>query len=526
MAQVEPVFQNSPFTAMDPTMYSKLDSASSVLCAAAFGNCNSHPTTSYGASYGSMPWTGYSSHSPSIWSPNHAGSAPWPQQSQPRAGSLLGNGNFPYYSRSGAGYNTYPQQQQHQQSVHQQHQHEHFHQHQQMYSHPVSVEPHNHIVHSQPTVLLSDIQDMQIPQAPQVSQVSQQPMVQVVPQNVISMPIQPIADGISGHAVQPIQQQIQQQVQQVQQPMQPVHVGTQVPTQLYQYHQTYMHDRVLMRMRQIQPLSSTVQQVPQVQQVQVPQVQHVQPVQVEQIPQVQVPQVQVPQVQQIQPVQVQQIQHVQPVQVSQGYYPAMLPTAPHLSAANYVDLQDSVNTVDASNAQEFDTSLASKFLIAVAMNICGHLDVSISETQTVELYIRSLLHATHLSKATLLMCLVILNRVVSAGIAASNYTLKQLITGSFVLANKFNDDNTFTNASWSMVTGIPTKHITALELSFLTALGWCFNLNDTNLAEWKYWEVCWQEYELNSQTCYPSSPLSPMLWSQRYDVDTLPVAAY
>lgn len=216
-----------------------------------------------------------------------------------------------------------------------------------------------------------------------------------------------------------------------------------------------------------------------------------------------------------------------PAGMQQHFLPQFYPSAPHLTAASYVEPQDAMAATDGGVGPEYDAQLASKFVVAAASNVCQHLDISLCELQTLEAYVRSLLYATHLSKATLLMCLVILNRAINAGVHLQmpGHPLKSLLTAAFVLANKMNDDNTFTNASWSMVTGFPTKFVTEIELSFLNALDWRLNLDDKNLAEWHYWDTCWQEYELSSQSCYPPSPLSPLLWPQSYVPDTMPVAA-
>lgn len=84
--------------------------------------------------------------------------------------------------------------------------------------------------------------------------------------------------------------------------------------------------------------------------------------------------------------------------------------------------------------------------------------------------INSVLSATRLPKSTLLLAISYLSdkteRQVSNEILSEDDIFKTLIT-ALILANKFNDDKTFKNKSWSDATNLPLLEINALERSWL-----------------------------------------------------------
>lgn len=165
---------------------------------------------------------------------------------------------------------------------------------------------------------------------------------------------------------------------------------------------------------------------------------------------------------------------------------------------------------------EYDVGVFSKFYVAVATGILGETLVS-PESAALEQYVSSLLCATRLPKSTVLVSFVFLskwhklNLALPAGLDGS---LRSLITCSLVLANKINDDNTFTNASWGLVSGFPARQITKMELLWLDCLHWRLELDETGIAEWHYWHKCWSQYELGLSSSSLQSPVPFQgLWS-------------
>ncbi|KAF9900441.1 hypothetical protein EC991_007335 [Linnemannia zychae] len=94
----------------------------------------------------------------------------------------------------------------------------------------------------------------------------------------------------------------------------------------------------------------------------------------------------------------------------------------------------------------------------------------------------------------------------------------RLFTGALILANKFLDDNTFTNRTWANITGISVKEVNYIELQFLQGINFRLFTRSYDYSEWlaslthftgKYmpsqYFVAFQQ-----QTVAALSPISPM----------------
>lgn len=136
------------------------------------------------------------------------------------------------------------------------------------------------------------------------------------------------------------------------------------------------------------------------------------------------------------------------------------------------------------------------------------------ETQKFESFIETMLYATRLQLSTLFMSLVFLNK--SNKVCSDEFRslpLRKRLVCALILANKMHDDNTFTNASWSVVSQIPTKEITSLEAQCLDAFKWDLSMGESGMTEWYYWQKCWQDFvvKLQSPSPVPSPPMSGSL---------------
>ncbi len=131
------------------------------------------------------------------------------------------------------------------------------------------------------------------------------------------------------------------------------------------------------------------------------------------------------------------------------------------------------------------------------------------------------LTATRLPKSTLLLSLVYLSqrkKIENCQLYISESNIFKMIVISLVLANKFNDDNTFTNRAWSDATQIPISEITRMESSWLTMIHWSVHLNDADLNLWYQWRDSWENWirkDYDSPTS--SEPITP-----RFEVVSLP----
>ncbi|KAF8937086.1 hypothetical protein BGZ47_009197 [Haplosporangium gracile] len=94
----------------------------------------------------------------------------------------------------------------------------------------------------------------------------------------------------------------------------------------------------------------------------------------------------------------------------------------------------------------------------------------------------------------------------------------RLFTGALILANKFLDDNTFTNRTWANITGISVKEVNYIELQFLQGIGFRLFTRSYDYSEWlaslthftgkympSHYFVAFQQ-----QTVAALSPISPM----------------
>lgn len=112
--------------------------------------------------------------------------------------------------------------------------------------------------------------------------------------------------------------------------------------------------------------------------------------------------------------------------------------------------------------------------------------------------ISSILQATRLPRATIVIGLEYINQRFGSFVASDvsvltdNEVFLRIIV-ALVLANKFNDDNTFTNRSWSGATGLCVEILNKEEAAWLKAIGW--NLNVVSLrANIDCLEQCWNTW--------------------------------
>lgn len=144
-----------------------------------------------------------------------------------------------------------------------------------------------------------------------------------------------------------------------------------------------------------------------------------------------------------------------------------------------------------------------------------------------------ILQATRLPRLTLVIALEYINQRFAGSSALPLEELQIFIylVVALILANKFNDDNTFTNRSWSGASGLAIDVLNSEESAWLAAVEWKLNTvkfqsNIATLEEcWKTWCVKWQHQGTQpvlhqSYACadyppigghasaYPSPPLS------------------
>ncbi|KAI8143622.1 cyclin-domain-containing protein [Fennellomyces sp. T-0311] len=105
---------------------------------------------------------------------------------------------------------------------------------------------------------------------------------------------------------------------------------------------------------------------------------------------------------------------------------------------------------------------------------------------TFKMFCQKVLKATQISCACVLLALYYIHRLRSAypSIRASIGSEVRLFTTALILANKFLDDNTFTNKTWSDVSSIPVRELNIMEMEFLSALNYNIYIHHQQFFAW------------------------------------------
>lgn len=178
------------------------------------------------------------------------------------------------------------------------------------------------------------------------------------------------------------------------------------------------------------------------------------------------------------------------------YVPAYTAPAPALPANEQVT--GGINTV-----LEYEPQNMAAFLCWCAF---GMLNQNRSPSKAFENDMVSILYATRLPKSSIIIALEYLNqRFANANVGyMSELELFIKIVVALVLANKFNDDNTFTNRSWCGATGLVIELLNAEEATWLKEVNW--QLNVVNLqVNIKTLEECWTTWMAK----YSTQPAAP-----------------
>ncbi|KAG0743069.1 hypothetical protein G6F26_005197 [Rhizopus arrhizus] len=105
---------------------------------------------------------------------------------------------------------------------------------------------------------------------------------------------------------------------------------------------------------------------------------------------------------------------------------------------------------------------------------------------TFNLFCQNILKTTQISSSCILIALFYIYRLRFAypTIQGSTGSEVRLFTTALILANKFLDDNTFTNKSWSQVSGVPVHELNIMEMEFLSALQYRTYVHHLQFYSW------------------------------------------
>jgi hypothetical protein len=101
-------------------------------------------------------------------------------------------------------------------------------------------------------------------------------------------------------------------------------------------------------------------------------------------------------------------------------------------------------------------------------------------------FCKDVISATQVSNSVILLSLLYIHRmkINNPTIKGQNGSEYRTFTVALMLANKFLDDNTYTNKTWSEVTNIPVSEINTMEMEFLSSLDYELYVSEQQYFEW------------------------------------------
>lgn len=218
--------------------------------------------------------------------------------------------------------------------------------------------------------------------------------------------------------------------------------------------------------------------------------------------------------------------HPHPMHPHPHYYqyapaPASAP-APAPAPAPAEEVNGGINSV-----LEYDLNRMATFLSWCAF---GMLKQNRNPSKEFESLMVSVLFATRLPKSTIIIALEYMNQRFSSKTLAdlSESDVFTTLTIALILANKFNDDNTFTNRSWCGATGLKIEVLNHEERVWLAEVKWQLNVvkfksNIRTLEEcWK----AWLDKYAPAQIVVPESPVSSTFSLSPAAIMSSPVMAH
>lgn len=171
-----------------------------------------------------------------------------------------------------------------------------------------------------------------------------------------------------------------------------------------------------------------------------------------------------------------------------------------------------------SSVLDYDLTMVSKFSAYLALRLFSRDD---TDNMALVNRLKSVLSATRLPLSSIILANYFLVQKYELDSRSfhnnSDEIVFQVIVISLVLANKANDDNTFTNKSWSDATTLNVRLINFLEVNWLNLIDW--KLHDVNMERFEELKAQYEKFANNHIS--PKSeysrqvrePISPILQS-------------
>ncbi|SPO31307.1 uncharacterized protein UTRI_05882_B [Ustilago trichophora] len=101
-------------------------------------------------------------------------------------------------------------------------------------------------------------------------------------------------------------------------------------------------------------------------------------------------------------------------------------------------------------------------------------------------FVRNMLNATQVSKSVIILALLYIHRLKSKnpGLRGQDGSEFRLFVTALMLANKFLDDHTYTNKTWSDLSGLKLKDVTKMEIEFWLGLSSNIHASDADFRSW------------------------------------------
>ncbi|KAH3671033.1 hypothetical protein OGAPHI_000744 [Ogataea philodendri] len=172
----------------------------------------------------------------------------------------------------------------------------------------------------------------------------------------------------------------------------------------------------------------------------------------------------------------------------------------------------SAPTGGVSSVLDYDLDQMVKFVCWLCFGLLKRTD---SPSTSFHSTVKSVLSATRLPRSTIVLALLYLSEKMESEetpISVDSEAFENL-TISLVLANKFNDDNTFRNKSWSDATGLSLELINKLERDWLCSIKWRLHYEDG----YSCIEECWKTWCDKFKTKPVHSPYNDPFMSPSMD---------
>lgn len=134
-------------------------------------------------------------------------------------------------------------------------------------------------------------------------------------------------------------------------------------------------------------------------------------------------------------------------------------------------------------------------------------------------FVLKVLKSTQISSSCVILSLYYVQQLRTAypSIKASIGSEVRLFTTALVLANKYLDDNTFTNKTWSQVSSIPVNELNIMEMEFLSALNYTIHIPHSVYFDWS--QTCQVWWDALSVCLTPPQQLVPSQKRSSCEVD-------